>query len=78
LGISQRFSYAVLAVPRGCTRTFKNISQRLLAKTEHFQIISSETVFLHLKKLKIEGAQENFYQLSAAPLQPQTYPTALL
>jgi hypothetical protein len=49
LGISQQLSYTLLAVPSGCPLGLKSISQRLLAKTEQFLIISSEAMFVHFK-----------------------------
>jgi hypothetical protein len=47
LGISQRLSYTLLAVPCSCQIAFKSISQRQWAKNEQFLIISNEAVFLH-------------------------------
>jgi hypothetical protein len=47
MGISQRLPYTLFAVPSGCPIALPSISQRLLAKTEQFLIISNETVFLH-------------------------------
>ncbi len=42
LGISQRLSYTLLAVPSGCPIAFVSISQRLLDKTEQFLSIFTE------------------------------------
>jgi hypothetical protein len=42
LGISQRLSYTLLAVPSSCSTAFKSISQRLSAKTWQFPSLFSE------------------------------------
>jgi hypothetical protein len=47
LRIAQRLSICLWAFPSGYPMAFKNISQRLLAKSGHFLIISNEAVFLH-------------------------------
>ncbi len=60
LAISQWLSYTLLAVPSGCPITFKNISQRLLAKTEQFLSIFPEGARFCKHFLNVEGALENF------------------
>jgi hypothetical protein len=60
LGISQRLSYTLLAVPSGYPTAFKSLSQRLLAKTWQYpSLFSEERRFLE-HFLKFEAAFTNF------------------
>jgi uncharacterized protein YecE (DUF72 family) len=60
LGISQRLSYTLLAVPSGYPTAFQSISQRLSPKTWQFPSLFSEGPHFFQHFLKFAGAFKNF------------------